>query len=160
MLVPDFETTRASRAKRSARSLAVSTRVACSLLPCSERAFTPSCFHRNRRSRRSFCFIEAIFQSSLVFSWIVKKSHDKAITFPKLHVMTIHQEPCSIDGIVVASAYDKCRWAEDTVVFVDQTGAICRHDICSPVVQAGAFQCSQPPTPGSALPVILVMWGF
>ena len=49
----------ASRANRSARSLAVSRRVACSLLPCSERAFTPSCFHRNRRSARSF-FIEVI----------------------------------------------------------------------------------------------------
>jgi hypothetical protein len=49
----------ASRANRSARSLAVSRRVACSLASYAEAAFTPSCFHRNKRSTRSF-FIEGI----------------------------------------------------------------------------------------------------
>jgi hypothetical protein len=49
----------ASRANRSARNLAVSRRVACSLASYAEAAFTPSCFHRNKRSARSF-FIEVI----------------------------------------------------------------------------------------------------
>jgi len=44
----------ASRARRSARSLAVSRRVACSLVSYSEAAFTRSCFSRNKRSARSF----------------------------------------------------------------------------------------------------------
>jgi hypothetical protein len=48
-----------SRASRSSRSLAVSRRVACSLASYAEAACTPSCFHRNKRSARSF-FIEVI----------------------------------------------------------------------------------------------------
>jgi hypothetical protein len=48
-----------SRASRSSRSLAVSMRVACSLASYAEAARAPSCFHRNKRSARSF-FIEVI----------------------------------------------------------------------------------------------------
>ena len=44
----------ASRANRSARSLAVSRRVACFLASYAEAACTPSCFHRNKRSARFF----------------------------------------------------------------------------------------------------------
>jgi hypothetical protein len=58
----------ASRSNRSARSLAVSRRVACWLVACSESAFTPSCFHRNKRSARSFAF------EGMLYRWGVQPS--------------------------------------------------------------------------------------
>ena len=113
----------ASRASRSARSLAVSRRVACSFTPYSEAAVTPSCFHLNKRLARS-CAFESMTDTALLFSRIMGKSHYKATSFPKFHVMAVHKLGRLLDGFLIARILDGFHRARNMVGAVEQIDAI------------------------------------
>jgi hypothetical protein len=62
--------------------------------------------------------------NAFLFYWVVRKSHYKATSIPKLHVMAIDKLFCLCDGFKIVGAFDDFCWARDVVGSVDKIDAI------------------------------------
>ena len=114
----------ASRANRSARSFAVSRRVACSLILIFGERFHAVLFPLKQAFGALLCAVEAMSDNALLFSRVVRKSHYKAASFPKLHVIAIHKLRRLLDGFLIAGIFDGFHWARNMVGAVEQIDAI------------------------------------
>jgi hypothetical protein len=86
------------------------------------------------------------------------KSHYKATSFPKLHVMAVHKLLCLFDGFEIAGVLDDLRRARGAVGLVDKINAIRGHNRLLPT--GGSITVlSVIDAWRRAVPVMVLMWG-